>query len=112
MNEGYAMSITQQYALDLYRAGRQGVPAPPAPGLHDWRTVRELRDHVRVEKAGHSRPARRPWRHALAVLLWPPARRRDRGGGTLWAPPRPAAATPDLDPAAVPPPRPVRAHAR
>ncbi len=38
------MSITQQYALDLYRATKQGTPPPPAPGTRDWQTVRELRE--------------------------------------------------------------------
>ncbi|MEU8824407.1 hypothetical protein [Streptomyces sp. NPDC048636] len=39
------MTLTQQYALDLYRAARRGEPAPPAPGRDDWRTVRELREY-------------------------------------------------------------------
>ncbi|MCT2590020.1 hypothetical protein LHJ74_08860 [Streptomyces sp. N2-109] len=38
------MSVTQQYALDLYRSTQHGTTPPPAPGTHDWRTVRELRD--------------------------------------------------------------------
>ncbi|WP_432097101.1 hypothetical protein [Streptomyces sp. bgisy100] len=43
------MSITQQYALDLYRAARRGDTAPPAPGaaearaLHAFREVRRFR---------------------------------------------------------------------
>lgn len=38
------MSITQQYALDAYRATRHGTAPAPAPGTHDWRTIRELRE--------------------------------------------------------------------
>lgn len=38
------MSITAQYAIDLYRSARHETPLPPAPGTHDWRTVRELRE--------------------------------------------------------------------
>lgn len=38
------MSITQQYALDLYRSTRHGSAPAPAPGTHDWRTIRELRE--------------------------------------------------------------------
>ncbi|MFE6778735.1 hypothetical protein [Streptomyces sp. NPDC057702] len=43
------MDVTQQYALDLYRSSRQGVPAPPAPGRHDWRVVGELREYRRFQ---------------------------------------------------------------
>ncbi|MFF3767115.1 hypothetical protein ACFYYR_23905 [Streptomyces sp. NPDC001922] len=49
------MSITQQYALDLYRAARRGETAPPAPGaaearaLHAFREVRRFR--AAVERA-------------------------------------------------------------
>lgn len=75
-NEGYVMSLTQQYALDLYRARQRGEPPPPAPGRHDWRTVRELRDHGRFDAVVQGRPARRHARHALAALLRPFARRR------------------------------------
>ncbi|MCP9206982.1 hypothetical protein [Streptomyces cucumeris] len=60
------MTITQQYALDLYRAARRGEPAPPAPGREDWRTLRELREYRAA------RPAARPsagLRERLAGLL-------------------------------------------
>ncbi len=50
------MSLTEQYALDLYRAAQRGEPAPPASGPHDWRTLREYRD-FRAVPAG--RPVRR-----------------------------------------------------
>ncbi|AEM88183.1 hypothetical protein [Streptomyces violaceusniger] len=53
------MSLTEQYALDLYRAARRGEPAPPAPGRHDWRTVRELREYRDVRAVTAGRPARR-----------------------------------------------------
>ncbi|MFF2503953.1 hypothetical protein ACFVTY_11335 [Streptomyces sp. NPDC058067] len=65
---GYVMSITQQYALDVYRASLHGEPAPPAPGRHDWRTVRELRDYGRFEAVIAGRPARGRIRAALARL--------------------------------------------
>ncbi|MFE2185210.1 hypothetical protein [Streptomyces sp. NPDC059455] len=55
------MSLTEQYALDLYRAAQRGEPAPPAPGRHDWRTLREYRD-FRAVTAG--RPARRRGRRS------------------------------------------------
>ncbi|BBJ42769.1 hypothetical protein SSPO_054870 [Streptomyces antimycoticus] len=53
------MSLTEQYALDLYRAARRGEPAPPAPGRHDWRTVRELREYRDVQAVTAGRAARR-----------------------------------------------------
>lgn len=53
------MSLTEQYALDLYRAARRGEPAPPAPGRHDWRTVRELREYRYVQAVTAGRAARR-----------------------------------------------------
>ncbi|MEU8483568.1 hypothetical protein [Streptomyces sp. NPDC048641] len=62
------MSITQQYALDVYRASQHGEPAPPAPGLHDWKTIRELRDHRRFDAVIAGRPARGRIRAALARL--------------------------------------------
>lgn len=52
------MSITQQYLLDTYRAQKAGVPAPPAPGAHDWQVVRELRDYRRFRAVLAGRPAR------------------------------------------------------
>ncbi|MGX2996506.1 hypothetical protein JNUCC64_19900 [Streptomyces sp. JNUCC 64] len=70
------MSITQQYALDLYRARRNGEPYPPAPGRHDWRTVAELREYARFHAVIKERPARRRWRTALAALLRAPLGRR------------------------------------
>ena len=36
------MSLTQQYLLDTYRALHHGESAPPAPGTHHVRVVREL----------------------------------------------------------------------
>ncbi|MFI2027941.1 hypothetical protein [Streptomyces buecherae] len=43
------MDITQQYALDLYRSAQRGVPAPPAPGRHDWRVAGEVREYRRFQ---------------------------------------------------------------
>ncbi|MFF1359003.1 hypothetical protein [Streptomyces sp. NPDC058297] len=71
------MSITQQYALDVYRASQHGDPAPPAPGLHDWGTIRELRDHRRFNAVIDGRPARGRIRAALARLIH--TRRRPAG---------------------------------
>ncbi|MET8573033.1 hypothetical protein [Streptomyces sp. NPDC004783] len=51
------MSVTQQYLLDTYRAGRLGEPAPPAPGTHDARVVREWRDRRRFRAVLAGRPA-------------------------------------------------------
>ncbi|MCX3060440.1 hypothetical protein OFY01_11860 [Streptomyces sp. GXMU-J5] len=73
------MSVHQQYALDTYRAAQRGEPAPPAPGLHDWAAVRELRDYRRFEAVLAGRPARGRIRLALARLL--PAGRRHRAAG-------------------------------
>lgn len=47
------MSITQQYLLDAYRARSLGEPAPPAPGTHDRRVVRELREERRSRAGRH-----------------------------------------------------------
>ncbi|MBB5939400.1 hypothetical protein [Streptomyces zagrosensis] len=68
------MNITQQYALDLYRSAQHGEPAPPAPGRHDWRTVRELREHhtfqtVVAERAVGHGPASRLLRAARSTLI-------------------------------------------
>ena len=63
------MSLTQQYLLDTYRAQRLGLPAPPAPGTHDWQVVRELRDHRRFRAVLAERPARGRIRQALTRWL-------------------------------------------
>lgn len=57
------MSLTEQYALDLYRAAQRGEPAPPAPGPHDWRTLRELREYRDFRAVVAGRPVRRRGRH-------------------------------------------------
>ncbi|MFI5522431.1 hypothetical protein [Streptomyces platensis] len=36
------MNAGQQHLLDLYRAAQRGEAAPPAPGIHTVRTVREI----------------------------------------------------------------------
>ncbi|WP_344018736.1 hypothetical protein [Streptomyces luteireticuli] len=36
------MNAIQQHMFDSYRALQQGVPAPPAPGTDEVRTVREI----------------------------------------------------------------------
>jgi hypothetical protein len=63
------MSITQQYLLDTYRARQTGVPAPPAPGTHDWQVVRELRDHRRFRAVLAGRPAHGRVRRLLGHWL-------------------------------------------
>ncbi|MGP3772823.1 hypothetical protein ACTWJ8_18560 [Streptomyces sp. SDT5-1] len=63
------MSITQQYALDAYRASRRGEPAPPAPGLHEMTVYRELRDYRRFKAVVAGRPARGRIRAALTRRL-------------------------------------------
>ncbi|MEU2282347.1 hypothetical protein ABZ614_10485 [Streptomyces sp. NPDC013178] len=62
------MSITQQYALDAYRARRHGESAPPAPGAHDWQVIRELRDRHQFHAVLAGRPARGRIRRALGRL--------------------------------------------
>ncbi|MFJ7337766.1 hypothetical protein ACIQUU_31525 [Streptomyces sp. NPDC101116] len=60
------MSVTQQYLLDTYRARSLGEPAPPAPGTHDRRVLRDRRDERRLRAVLAGRPAR-PWfRDALS----------------------------------------------
>ncbi|MFE2292080.1 hypothetical protein [Streptomyces sp. NPDC059452] len=39
------MDAIQQHMLDTYRAARLGEPAPPPPGRHDRRTLRDLYHH-------------------------------------------------------------------
>ncbi|MDQ0582592.1 hypothetical protein [Streptomyces rishiriensis] len=65
------MSITQQYALDTYRAWRHGAPAVPAPGAHDWQVMRELRDYRQFRAVLAGRPAHGRLRRALARRLRP-----------------------------------------
>ncbi|RFC73049.1 hypothetical protein [Streptomyces sp. AcE210] len=65
------MSISQQYALDVYRASQHGEPAPPAPGVHDWSTIRELRDYRRFRAVVAGRPAHGRIRAALSRLIHP-----------------------------------------
>ncbi|MFI6020623.1 hypothetical protein ACIBCP_23650 [Streptomyces sp. NPDC051287] len=52
------MSIVQQHFLDICRARRHGEPAPPAPGTHDVRVARAVRDHRRFRAVLAGRPAR------------------------------------------------------
>ncbi|SHI09940.1 hypothetical protein [Streptomyces sp. 3214.6] len=65
------MSITQQYALDAYRARQHGEPPVPALGAHDWQVMRELRDHQQFRAVLAGRPARGRLRRALARRLRP-----------------------------------------
>ncbi|MET8081133.1 hypothetical protein [Streptomyces sp. NPDC005303] len=63
------MSITQQHLLDTYRARHLGTPVPPAPGTHDLRIVRALREYRRSRAVLAERPARARLRHALRRRL-------------------------------------------
>ncbi|MFE6892236.1 hypothetical protein [Streptomyces sp. NPDC057694] len=63
------MTVTQQYALDVYRAARRGEAAPPAPHLNDAAAIRELRDYRRFRAVLAERPARGRIRAALARRL-------------------------------------------
>ncbi|UXX93916.1 hypothetical protein N7U49_21110 [Streptomyces sp. AD2-2] len=65
------MSITQQHALDSYRAQRLGETPPPPPGTHDWQTVRELRGCRQFRAVVTGRPARGRVRRALGRLVRP-----------------------------------------
>lgn len=71
--EVFDMSVTQQYAIDLYRAAQRGDAAPPAPGLNDVAAFRELRDYRRFKAVVAGRPARGRIRAALTRRL--PGRR-------------------------------------
>ncbi|NJP50525.1 hypothetical protein HCJ93_10690, partial [Streptomyces sp. SBST2-5] len=51
------MSPTQQHLLDVHRALRHGSPVPPAPGTHDVRVLRELRERRRFRAVVAGRPA-------------------------------------------------------
>ncbi|MGW7414377.1 hypothetical protein [Streptomyces sp. NPDC054863] len=66
------MNASQQHMFDVYRAAQHGTPAPPAPGRHDWQTVRELRDTVRDDlrfrAVVEERPGRAYLRAAFARL--------------------------------------------
>ncbi|MFE9020640.1 hypothetical protein ACFYNL_19055 [Streptomyces sp. NPDC007808] len=66
------MSITQHHLLDAYRARLLGEPAPPVPGVHELRLVRDRRDRRRFAAAVAGRPARGWMRRALR--RWPCAR--------------------------------------
>ncbi|MEV1019711.1 hypothetical protein [Streptomyces sp. NPDC050264] len=59
------MTVSQQYALDAYRAAQRGEPVRSATSLHDWGAVRELRDFRRFEAVLAGRPARGRIRAAL-----------------------------------------------
>ncbi|MEU9974001.1 hypothetical protein [Streptomyces sp. NPDC051014] len=59
------MSIVQQYFLDTCRARRHGEPVPPAPGTHDVRVARAVREHRRFRAVLAGRPARGRLRAAV-----------------------------------------------
>ncbi|MFJ6696281.1 hypothetical protein ACIQM4_09425 [Streptomyces sp. NPDC091272] len=63
------MNASQQHMFDVYRAAQQGGPTPPAPGTHDWRTVRELRDAVRDDLRFRAAVAEQPARTFLRAAL-------------------------------------------
>ncbi|GAA2606815.1 hypothetical protein [Streptomyces axinellae] len=60
------MSITEQYAMDIWRLRGQGVPEPPAPGAHEarilwawWTARKEARKEAREEAREEARNAAR-----------------------------------------------------
>ncbi|MFF1476550.1 hypothetical protein ACFVYD_03000 [Streptomyces sp. NPDC058301] len=69
------MDAIQQHMLDTYRAARLQEPAPPLPGTHDVRTLRELRDYRRFEAVVHGHLATGRLRAALGRLLPSPRHR-------------------------------------
>lgn len=69
------MNANQQHMLDVYRAARLGELAPPAPGIHDWQVVREVRDHQRSRAAVAGRPARTRRLRAVLAGLFASAKR-------------------------------------
>ncbi|ARI53848.1 MULTISPECIES: hypothetical protein [Streptomyces] len=52
------MDAIQQHMLDTYRAARLGEPAPPPPGRHDRRTLRDLYRHWLTHPPTQDRPVR------------------------------------------------------
>lgn len=98
------MNITQQYALDLYRSAQQGVPAPPAPGQHDWRVVAELREYQKFQAVVAGRPVGRgpaarflrAARSTLTRWLRPAAIRGSAVAGTTGAGPGAGTGSPAL----------------
>ncbi|WP_329220411.1 hypothetical protein [Streptomyces microflavus] len=52
------MDAMQQHMLDTYRAACLGEPAPPPPGRHDRRTLRDLYHHWLTHPPTENRPAR------------------------------------------------------
>ncbi|HET6355173.1 hypothetical protein [Streptomyces sp.] len=63
------MNAMHQYMLDNYRAAQRGDQAPPQPGLHDVRVVREFRDYRHFQAVVSGRRARGRARAALARWL-------------------------------------------
>ncbi|MEU8890264.1 hypothetical protein [Streptomyces sp. NPDC048442] len=88
------MNATQQHMFDAYRAAQHGTPTPPAPGRHDWETVRELRDTVREDLRFRAvvgeRPGRTYLRAAAARLIARLRPSRTAGVRTAAAPARTA----------------------
>lgn len=75
------MTLTQQYALDLYRATQIAEYTPPAPGRDDWRMLREFRDYRRSMVVDEGRRAQHRWRAAAARLRRPRLLTRPRRKG-------------------------------
>ncbi|QLH22620.1 hypothetical protein [Streptomyces sp. Rer75] len=117
------MSVTQQYALDLYRAAQRGEPAPPAPGRDDWRTLRALREYRDFQAVIEERPARRrgsalrralravraravqavrPARPVRAAGEWPTGAARQPAAGSVAGPGGDASCRPVTDPSSCP----------
>lgn len=51
------MDAIQQHMLDTYRTARLGEPAPPPPGRHDRRTLRDLYRHWLTHPPTPTQPA-------------------------------------------------------
>ncbi|MYT69817.1 hypothetical protein GTY60_09040 [Streptomyces sp. SID8367] len=81
MSEVVVMTVTQQYALDVYRAAQRGEAAPPAPLLNEAAAVRDLRDYRRFRAVLAERPAGGRIRAALARRLSGHRGRRGHAAG-------------------------------
>ncbi|KNB52066.1 hypothetical protein [Streptomyces caatingaensis] len=66
------MNVIQQHMFDSYRALRQGVAAPPAPGTDEVRVAREMHEWRQFRRVLAGRPARW-WRRRPAVRVVAPA---------------------------------------
>ncbi|WP_326688791.1 hypothetical protein OIE63_17605 [Streptomyces sp. NBC_01795] len=76
------MSISEQYAMDVWRLRGQGVPEPPAPGTHEARILRAwwvARKEARKELGKERSAGRGGEPSSAAPVNGPVAHRPPRG---------------------------------